>query len=428
MLFIILFQPNVIVLPEDTKAELTDENEITLTDCTVTLTAGNKFALVKEGFPVVRRAAQVSVEENRTIIQTADVPMEEAFQSYDLQGNMQMDLGQTQSAANNISLDYIVGGTEENRWEDGEKYKDIEQAQGQRINAVEVKAVYDIPREIQKKYDLSDGMEATITCKISDFSSDYNSTWTTAYFGIGAKVDFSCNVSLDVLKDIGVAPSVEPAKIPIGYIGFFKVTLDMVLKGNATLNMVEYISIGVQYSQKNGFRIHNNFYKKSFTIQARAEASVGIKVSAGINCGFIKGEVYGKAGATTRIETEVYTDEKLPASCTHLSAWLYASIGCSVSVDILVYKDSWGKELTIYRADNSPVRVAYHYEDGVAVPSCTRDKAAEESGTGKRRWKYYTPSYSPYGYNGSNAGIDSDGKEYTIFDYSLDKNGNATRL
>lgn len=48
------FADDVIVLPEDTEAELTDDNEITIYNLSVPLKTGDKFALITDGFPVMK--------------------------------------------------------------------------------------------------------------------------------------------------------------------------------------------------------------------------------------------------------------------------------------------------------------------------------------------------------------------------------------
>ena len=77
----------------------------------------------------------------------------------------------------------------------------------------------------------------------------------------------------------------------------------------------------------------------------------------------------------------------------------------------------------IYTQYNSPVRVAYHYEDGVAVPKCTRGT----KGMGYAGWGYFSPVDSQYYTIGNSSGSTyENGEVYTIFDYSLDEDNQAT--
>jgi len=417
------FEDNVIVLPEGTAAVLSGENQITIYNCPITLRTGDVFAIIENDFPVVNKAISITISGEKTIINVENVSMEDAFKSIDIQGSMASNLTQAQAYGSDIQISYIVGGTQENEWEDGQKYDDPAQVNEQNVNAIEVVKSYDIPENVKAEFNLGDGLKATITCKITDVQLKYSSNATGCYMDFNTIATFNCNVSLDVLKAIGVAPSIELVYVSVGVVGYAKVSLDLTVKGNVTLSIVERISAGVHFSVTKGFRLVTDFQKISFTIQARAEISVGITVAVGINAGFIKGSIYGKVGAKATIEAETFTDGYNPLQCVHVQAWLYVTTGCKVSINILIFKKDWSKEITIYNFNNSPVRVSYHFEDGSPVDRCTRDAASAGE---EKRWKYYTPANSSYGYNGASSGTDSTGESYTIFNYSLDSDNRAT--
>jgi len=418
-----VFADNVIVLPEGTAAVLSGENQVTIYNCPVTLKTGDVFAIIENDFPVVNKAISITISGEKTIVTVENVSTEEAFKSIDIQGSMSSDLTQAQAYDSDTQISYIVGGTQENEWEDGQKYEDPEQVNEQNVNAIEVVKSYDIPENVKADFNLGDGLKATITCKITDVQLKYASSAAGCYMDFNTIATFNCNVSLDVLKAIGVAPSIELVRVSVGVIGYATVSLDLTVKGNVTLSIVERISAGVHFSVAKGFRLVTDFNKISFTIQARAEVSVGITVAVGINAGFIKGSIYGKVGARATIEAETYTDGYDPSQCIQVQAWLYVTTGCKITVNILVFKKDWTKEITIYNFNNSPVRVSYHFEDGSPVDRCTRDAVNPVE---EKRWKYYTPANSSYGYNGANSGTNSAGESYTIFDYSLDSDNRAT--
>ena len=425
------FAEGVIVLPEGTVAELTGENELTLYSCDTELKAGDIFAVVQEDFPVVKKVISVATEEDKMIVQVESVATEEAFQDIDVEGSLSADLTQIQAFSDQVALTYIAGGTQEQNWEDGTEYTDAEEVSPEEITAVRAQLSYDIPEAVRKEYNLAKGMKATIDCVITNVTPDYKISLKEAYFNVSATATFTCNVSLDVLEAIGVAPSIELVRVPVGVVGYMSASLELTLKGNITLTLVENISAGVQY--KNGtLRLVSDFHKQAFTIQAQAEASAGIKLAAGFDVVALKGSIYGRLGAKATIQMQTYDDGKTPTRCTHMQAYMYASVGADVKVDLVVWKKSWSKSYEIYGAGNSPVRVAFHYEDGTAVPKCTRDGSEDGnpgSGGGTspaKKWKYYTPASSRYGYNGASGGVDANGNEYSIFEYSLDDAKNAT--
>ena len=425
------FAEGVIVLPEGTVAELTGENELTLYSCDTELKAGDIFAVVQEDFPVVKKVISVATEEDKMIVQVESVATEEAFQDIDVEGSLSADLTQIQAFSDQVALTYIAGGTQEQNWEDGTEYTDAEEVSSEEITAVRAQLSYDIPEAVRKEYNLAKGMKATIDCVITNVTPDYKISLKEAYFNVSATATFTCNVSLDVLEAIGVAPSIELVRVPVGVVGYMSASLELTLKGNITLTLVENISAGVQY--KNGsLRLVSDFHKQAFTIQAQAEASAGIKLTAGFDVVALKGSIYGRIGAKATIQMQTYDDGKTPTRCTHMQAYMYASVGADVKVDLVVWKKSWSKTYEIYGAGNSPVRVVFHYEDGTAVPKCTRDGSEDGnpgSGGGTspaKKWKYYTPASSRYGYNGASGGVDANGNEYSIFEYSLDDAKNAT--
>lgn len=428
----------VIDLTGSVQAQMTDEDEFTLENCEAELKTGDIYAVLVDGFPVVRKVESLTKEGTTCVVQTQKVEYSDAYKSLDIQGSGQSDLTQTILCRPDLKMEYIVGGTLEQDWEDGAAYDSLSDLGGREVSAIAITQTIEIPRNIQQKYHLADGMDAEITCKVSDVYTNFDSNIfaLSAYVQAGAVVTFSCNVSMDVLGAMGVAPSIELAKVPLLWgIGYFKVTLDMALKGNVTLNMVEYVCVGVQYTPKDGFRTIKDFHKESFTISAHAEASIGFTALVGFDISLMKGQAYAKAGAKAVVDAQTYDDGQLPASCAHINAWLYITIGGNASLASYLGGKSWSGEEKIYDQTNSPLRVSFHIEDGEPVSRCTREGSDGAGGAGSSsnvnkntstgRWKYYTPANSRYGYSGASSGVDSEGKPYTIFEYSLES-GNAT--
>ena len=419
------FAKDVIDLTKaNVRAEMTDDNELTFYECSENLSAGIKYGLEFDGFPSVFKAVNITQSEDGLVVQFENVPLDEAFTDIDMQGGIDVDLATVQAYSDDVELHYIVGGTEEKEWEDGTKYDTLEEVGSREISAVEAVRTYSVSPEKSHEINLAPGVKITVSCKVSDVKPDYDIKIFEgkAHVAVNAKVIFSCNVSADAMEAAGISPTLELVRIPIACVGYFGVKLDMTMSGEATLNLVENVFLGLYY-EHGGFRMEKGFTKESFSLQTRMEISATVTASLGMNaCNIMQGELYAKFGAKDVLDSITYGDGQKPATCAHQNAWLFASAGGYAQVKLGSVKP-WKKDYPIYNEKNSPVRVSFHYEDGVAVSKCTRGTIYGPTG---KRWGYYTPVDSKYGYNGVSKGTGANGEPYTIFEYSLDDANRAT--
>ena len=419
------FAKDVIDLTKaNVRAEMTDDNELTFYECSENLSTGIKYGLEFDGFPSVFKAVNITQSEDGLVVQFENVPLDEAFTDIDMQGGIDVDLATVQAYSDDVELHYIVGGTEEKEWEDGTKYDTLEEVGSREISAVEAVRTYSVSPEKSHEINLAPGVKITVSCKISDVKPDYDIKIFEgkAHVAVNAKVIFSCNVSADAMEAAGISPTLELVRIPIACVGYFGVKLDMTMSGEATLNLVENVFLGLYY-EHGGFRMEKGFTKESFSLQTRMEISATVTASLGMNaCNIMQGELYAKFGAKDVLDSITYGDGQKPATCAHQNAWLFASAGGYAQVKLGSVKP-WKRDYPIYNEKNSPVRVSFHYEDGVAVSKCTRGTIYGPTG---KRWGYYTPVDSKYGYNGVSKGTGANGEPYTIFEYSLDDANRAT--
>lgn len=131
------FASGVKVLPENTEAELTDENVITVYNCATDLAAGDKFGIVKDGFPSVFKVLSITGSSDARVIKVGRVATEEAFETLDIEGNIDGSLVRAQACSNDVEISYIVGGTEDKQYRDGEKYESIEELGDNEVSAIE---------------------------------------------------------------------------------------------------------------------------------------------------------------------------------------------------------------------------------------------------------------------------------------------------
>ena len=419
------FAEDVIDLTKaNVRAEMTDDNELTFYECSENLSAGNKYGLEFDGFPSVFKAVDITQAEDGLIVQFENVPLDEAFTNIDMQGGIDVDLATVQAYSDDVELHYIVGGTEEKEWEDGTKYDTLEEVGSREISAVEAVRTYSVSPEKSHEINLAPGVKITVSCKVSDVKPDYDIKLFEgkAHVAVNAKVIFGCNVSADAMEAAGISPTLELVRIPIACVGYFGVKMDMTMSGEATLNLVGNVFLGLYY-EYGGFRMEKGFTKESFTLQTRMEISATVTATLGMNaCNIMQGELYAKFGAKDVLDSITYGDGQKPATCAHQNAWLFASAGGYAQVKLGSVKP-WKKDYPIYNEKNSPVRVSFHYEDGVAVSKCARGTIYGPTG---KRWGYYTPVDSKYGYNGVSKGTGANGEPYTIFEYSLDDANRAT--
>ncbi|MCM1123386.1 MAG: leucine-rich repeat protein, partial [Eubacterium sp.] len=408
---------------EDTIVTLADADILTFQKCPKKLEIGSKYGIELDGFPMVFEPLSVAQSGGETVVQFETVPLDEAFAAIDMQGGAEIDLATVQAYSDDVELHYIVGGTEAEEWEDGIKYDSLDEVGDQEISAVEAIQELALSDQISEDFDLAPGVKVHVSCKVSDIEPNYDINFRDgrAHVGVNAKVITSCSISADMMKAMGF-PSLTLIEIPIATVGYFSVGLDMKISGEAAFSLVENVSLGLYY-ENNSFRLEKNFSKDSFTIQTKMEIRSCITARLGMSCcNMMSGSLYAEFGVENILGTKTYNDGKTPNTCAHHRAWLFASVGARATENLTLKKHSWSKDYSIYTESNSPVRVSFHYEDGVAVPACTRGTTSADG----KGWGYYTPANSKYGYNGASTGTGSDGKPYTVFEYTTDKAGLAT--
>lgn len=328
---------------------------------------------------------------------------DEAFTEMDVEGSLDGDLAQIQPVGEDVIMEYLAGGTEEANWEDSQVLEQTEELEKElqtgesELSAIRITKSYAIPENVRAAFNLGSGVSANITCTISKPTAKYSfKLGGESYFTLNARVSFTCNVSMDVLKAIGVDNSIQLAYVPVAYIGYMKATLELQLEGNINLNITEQVSVGVRYHKNSGFSLISQLQKESFSLVARVQAKAGISLTAGVNVSVLKASLYGKIGVQGNATFSAYPDDS--KTCLHVTAWMYASLGCNASLDFpgSFLDKSWGKSVTIYNEKNSPFKISFHYENGKPVARCTKEGCITTTGK-VQKVSYYTlyPSEQP---------------------------------
>ncbi len=412
------FAEGVVVIPETATVESTAESQFTILNAGVTLNSGDIVGFVYGGMPLAYTVESVSGGAASMIITTSSVAAEDAYAALDVQGTTEVDLAEVEAVGENSQLVYIV---------DGEEYTSKEEVAGMEVDRVEVVQTYELSEGVEKEFDLAPGTKATIKFDITDVFEDHKWSFTDIYVNIYGTIDFECNVSVDVLEAAGISKNIELLRVPVcGNVIYFKTSLNLELSGEITTNLQEIFCIGVQADWKDGVRFVKRFAKKSFTINAEINFSASILAEAVVDLTVLTGKLWAEVGVKGTATIETFDDGALPTRCSHFFAYIFAKAGARIDIDLVLYKDSWSRTYTIYSMFNSPVKVFYHYEDGVAVDKCTRDgSTSETTSSGSEKYKYYTPITSKYGYSGASKGLDASGNTYTIFDYELNNQNKA---
>ena len=172
------YADDVIALPEGTKAEYTSDTEITIYNCPVEL---------------------------KTV---ESVSTEEAFKSIDVQGSLNADITDF-DAADGVQISYIVGGTLENKWEDGTEYETLGEVGSQEVSAISLTKECDIPQDVKTKFDLPNDFKLEVSYKLSNLDSQYGHDKNGAFFKMNATAILNCNVSTEVKEDLIKDPKIK---------------------------------------------------------------------------------------------------------------------------------------------------------------------------------------------------------------------------
>ncbi|MBR1851959.1 MAG: hypothetical protein IJ794_02090 [Lachnospiraceae bacterium] len=74
----------VIDLTSGVQASMTDEEEYTLENCTIVLKAGDIYAVLIDGMPLVKKVKSVSTEGTTYVVQTESVALSDAYKNLDI--------------------------------------------------------------------------------------------------------------------------------------------------------------------------------------------------------------------------------------------------------------------------------------------------------------------------------------------------------
>ena len=413
------FKTGVIEIPDGTDVQVTD-GVVRITDCPKTLTSGCTFVVYPNGIPVAYVADTVTTEGNVTVVTATRAEDSDVFESVDAQGVFEADLSRAE-ALDGGEMTYYV----EELDQEFQTYA-MAEAAASRLGAAEVQPVYN------HDLDLGNGVTLKLNARTSNVKTAFriDSLKDSVYVSVSG--DLTLNYQLK--GDIGSAlkmSDIHMIYVPVS-IGSFTVSLDAEFSGQVSGIQTWHIEAGIQASVNDGVSLIRSVETRSSSLETAATAKFGVQARLGItDLPGVSAYLYAKAGCLAKLKGNTYNDGAAPQKCVHFLMYAYVECGAAGSLTMplsgIKYKIS--KKYEIYNQNNSPVRVAHHYEDNALVPSCTRGNVSNWFDGNYGYWR--TPANSRYMSSGWSSGFggngyDKDGNPVTLYTYTLDDEDNAT--
>ncbi len=407
------FAAGVVVIPKTAAVTIDKNYTVTASDYSNTIKTGDIFVVYSGNIPVALKATGVTVKDGVTTITATPEGAEEAITAADSQGVMEIDMESFEAEEAEL---FSVTDTETNQT------KTLE---------VGLKGIsYDKKTKTLKashSIKLGSGTAGSVSVELSNLKLyHYESTGAGRYEAyITADTKVTKTISFDFGNYLGLPSSITLGKINIGGIGDITLTVNISLKGGMTETEEGVITAGFEYIRSSGFRLIKGYQKTNYSFVAEAEVDIGLTLSLNIDLVIVEGRIWGKVGVCGYYRSKDYGSGS-PRNCETISAYLYANVGASITINYIIDKNTYSKTQDIFTEKNSPVRVYYHYEDGSLVDECTRGKTNNDTYTKyttKTTSSYFNPapSYAKGSYTDSATGTTT-----TLWTYTLDSSNNAT--
>ena len=410
-----VFADGVVEIPQTTEYQFDEFNNakfVTLFNYMDGLKDGYTFALWQNGLPIIYKAVAVENNGSGLVVQISDAEDENSIDELDVQGTIEADLTEAVQAGEG-TMTWIEGGSAEKNYMDGREISNPRLAGSKNLTAI----------KRSKTFTLGDGLSATVNVTIPTPVVNYKVNGIKeVYVAMDADPTVTVTVKGDARESLGLPKSLDLVYIPFGGIGTAKLSVSLEATGQCSLSYKSKVTAGVHYRRGKGTTVVNNFEKKKKpTISARAELDATLTASVGITeLPGIDASAWGKVGSRMGLQAWTYEDDKKPAVCMDTWGYLHASAGITMKIASM---DLGSKTVVIWDENNSPVRIANHYEDGILKNPCTR---------GSSNRKYYTSSNSRYFSDASGSyNTDGLGNENAIqprYEYSLSENEDGEKV
>ena len=394
----IVLSDGVVEVPMGTAVDFVSDSVLEVTDCPVNLSEGTVFVVYNQDLPLSFKAVNVEQDGSITRVEYTREGSENALAVCDYEGVLDLDLSSFIPEDEDTTYSVQSTGSTGNPMARGIKYDEETQT-----------------LTVTKSVKLSSGSSINVNATITNLRLEVKNSDTLGDYRYVLRGNATTTLDLTVKDKSDLLKPLKLGVIPVGGIGYITVELELNVSGTVALEWEGDVKGGFAYNVDHGTRLIHSFHKRTFTLHAKVEADLGVKVSAMIDVLLFQGSIYLKYGGKSTVKVSDHSG-RVPERCLDSFSYFYALIG--VSGKLLGIAGINKPLFTIYDADNSPYRTSYHYEaetaadQGKLVSKCTYSTAPA----------YYTPPTS----ENFNPSIGSGNLDSTrLYYYDLDDYDNA---
>lgn len=364
----------------DAKTASIDGTTVKVTGSSKTVNEGENFTFVVDGVEIIRKATYTWLDEdsNTWTIETEDAD-ENSVISCDVEGYAVIDYDNIE-VLNPVAANLMING------------KSLKYAP---------KPTSSSGGQFSKTIPLGD-TSFKISGSINNINVSYE--WDKlSKFYLGFDADAQVSGTLAAKLAAEKTGSIDLLSIPVwGAAGFSAnvvASATVSASGELTLTFSCSMNAGIEWTLKNGFRTVKNFTNQRLTMQASATEKLGVRCA--VSGKFFSKElarIYVGLGEKGTLSTVSSTD--MPVTCTQLTGYLYVEVGYKVDLILAKFENSW----EVINANNSPLRINLHWEDGKLVDQCTQGLGYKSQASGSNGGGASGGYVSGYGYGTGYAG------------------------
>lgn len=277
----VVFKSNVIVIPKGTEVQFPDENTVIIPGCPDTLSSGDLFAVYDGEYPIAYYADKIDVQDNDTVITITVADLEDAYESYDIEGSMasdEMDIEPTEG---------VEVETEEQPVSGPAKAPGIKKASGTKTFKT-IKAAL--------KYTIGSGDTKTSisgSVKMSKPTLDYRINNEQLYVMFSSPMDLSFSIERKSKESIEHDFDLYTLGIPL--VGGLNVSVSVSLAGKASGAVKGTLVTGIEWKNGEHPRMIKGFQHEYSYLTIEATMGIGLKAKLGLfKTPVIKAYVYGE--------------------------------------------------------------------------------------------------------------------------------------
>ena len=392
------FKDGIKVIPQGTPVQQNEDGSITFTG-NIAIEKGDVVAVFLRDIPSGYTVEMVTASNGVTTFTGTETSLGDYIESIDAQGSSEGDY-----------LDFVPaeGATVTYILNDGTQTQSRARAVARGSNAIKDINIT-IPASIGKA-------NASLTVSMTHAKIDWKVDLKRPAVNSYAMAQLKADITTTFTGKMKVGETLVIGQWRIPGLGSISITGAVSCEGKIVITERGNLAAGFEFSG-GCFRDIRNYKATSFTTDTTVSGVVSVTAAAEIN---VVDKLIAGISASAGVQAEYRRTDRTPetpARCENIRAWLFVKYDIYANIPGL---DPYRNTVYIFNERNSPAKINFHYEDGKQVAKCTYGDYGD----------YYTCGDSHYGYGcsgfGSSTGLNSAGEPYTIFEYSLDEDNNAT--